>query len=33
MLNYEMKLELGVIGLKKEVAIFQAKKPQTIPLP
>jgi hypothetical protein len=28
MFNYQMKLELGVVALKKEIAIFQAKKPQ-----
>ena len=27
MLNYEMKLELGVVVLNNELAIFQAKKP------
>jgi hypothetical protein len=26
MLNYEMKLELGVVALNNELAIFQAKK-------
>jgi hypothetical protein len=33
MFNYEVKLELGVVALKNEIAIFQGKKPQTIPLP
>ena len=33
MFNYEMKLELGVVALNNEIAIFQAKKPQTITLP
>jgi hypothetical protein len=28
MFNYQMKLELGVVALKNEIAIFQAKKPQ-----
>ena len=27
MLNYEMKLELGVVTLNNEISIFQAKKP------
>jgi hypothetical protein len=27
MINYEMKLELGVIDLNNEIAICQAKKP------
>jgi len=33
MFNYEMKLELGIVALKNEIAICQAKKPQTMPLP
>jgi hypothetical protein len=33
MFNYEMKLEFGVVALNNEIAIFQAKKPQTITLP
>jgi hypothetical protein len=33
MFNYEVKLELGVVALKNEISIFQAKKRQTIPLP
>jgi hypothetical protein len=33
MFNYEMKLVLGVAALNNEIAIVQAKKPQTITLP
>ena len=27
MINYEMKLELGVVALNNEIAIFESKKP------
>jgi hypothetical protein len=27
MVNYEVKLELGVLALNNEITIFQAKKP------